>query len=74
MTTLKTVTGAHGNKIKFQTFAHLGSDAIVVHDCDCQMERVYRIGATQELDDFDMVEIKSKAQVMRAWESGSVWF
>jgi hypothetical protein len=74
MTTIKTVKGAHGNKIKFQTYAHLGSDAIVVHDCDCQMERVYRIGRIQELDDFEEVLIKSKAQVMRAWENGTVWF
>lgn len=74
MKTIKTVRGAHGNKIKFQTYDYLGNDAIVVYDCTCQMERVYRIGRTQELDYFEEVIIKSKAQVMRAWENGTVWF
>ena len=74
MTLLKTVKGAHGNKIKFETYAHLGGSSIVVRDCDCQMERVYTIGKIQELDDFEEIEIKSKAQVMRAWTNGTVWF
>jgi hypothetical protein len=38
------------------------------------MERLYVIGRTQELDDFEMVEIKSRAQVIRAWENGTIWF
>lgn len=72
--TIKTVKGAHGNKISFRTFAHLGDKALDVYDHDCQMGRVYRIGKVQELDGFEEVLIESKAQVMRAWENGTVWF
>ena len=70
----KTVTGAHGNKIQFGTFDHIDEPHIVVNDCDCQLRTIYYIGEVRELDDFEPVIIKSKAQVMRAWESGTVWF
>jgi hypothetical protein len=71
---LKTVNGAHGNKIEFWTFEHLDKNQIVVHDCDCLMETVYTIGDIRELNDFEKVKIESFEQVIEAWETGSIWF
>lgn len=73
METIKTVKGAYGNTIKIQK-SFLYPNSIIVRDTDCMLERVYTIGNTQMLDDFEDVEIKSFAQVIRAWETGSVWF
>ena len=70
----KTVRGAHGNRIQFCTFDNIDEPHIVVHDRDCQLRTIYYLGEVRELDYFEPVVIKSKAQVMRAWESGTVWF
>lgn len=72
--TIKKVKGAFGNRITFYTTDLLSSNQIVVRDEDCQIERIYTVGRVQELDNFEMVEIKSKAQVMRAWENGTARF
>tara|TARA_R110002074_G_scaffold15780_1_gene53617 strand:+ start:48 stop:269 length:222 start_codon:yes stop_codon:yes gene_type:complete len=71
---IKTVLAQNGNELQFAKYAHITRPHIVVHDLDCQMERVYFIGEIKELDGFEDVAIKSKAQVMRAWTEGKVHF
>ena len=71
---IKKATGAFGNRLEFYTGGHMHPDCITVADKDCQLERTYRIGATQTLDDFEMVEITSHQQVIDAWSNGKVHF
>lgn len=72
---IKKTKGAHGNRLEFYQADHIKNNIhIVVQDKDCQLERIYFIGATQELDNFEKVEIKSIDQVIKAWETGKVWF
>ena len=68
---IRKVKGAHGNSIRIEEFGA----TIVVFDEDCQMSRRYSIGALGELSMGEEKEIiKSRAQIVRAWESGDVWF
>ena len=75
-TLIQTVKGKHSNNIRIETFDHLPKGAFVVTDTECQMQRTYKVG---ELGDFNQMLdekqiVKSRAQVIRAWESGAVWF
>ena len=71
---IKTVLAPNGNKLQFAKYDHITRPHIVVHDLDCQLAKTYFIGEIQELDDFENVMIKSKAQVMRAWTEGRLHF
>jgi hypothetical protein len=75
---LKKGNGKFGNELEFYTTSLEDSiheaGHVVVRDCDCQMERTYYVGLTQELDDFEPVKIESIEQVIKAWLTGSVWF
>ena len=72
---IKKTKGAHGNRLEFFTVdKQISREHIIVQDKDCLMERVYYIGATQELDNFEHIKIESKDQVIKAWETGKVWF
>lgn len=72
--TIKKAKGAHGNMLEFLTTDLIKCEHIIVIDKDCQKERVYKIGGTHELDDFEHVKIESKEQVIKSWTSGKLWF
>ena len=74
-TLIKTVKGKHSNNIKIETFDHHPKGVFVVTDTECQMQRVYKIGALGLIDQTEEKKlINSRAQVIRAWKNGEVWF
>ncbi len=50
------------------------ADQITIHAVGAQMERAYKIGRVQELDDFEKVLIESREQVINSWATGKVHF
>ena len=63
------------NELEFYTTTHTGDDTLIVRDLDCLLERRYTIGKAGELEmGEERVRIKSFEQVIKAWESGRVWF
>lgn len=71
---IKKIVTENSKRIEFRTFDHLPKDVLVVIDYDCQMERSYKIGATQMLNDWEQELIVSFEQIIEAWESNSIWF
>lgn len=71
---LKKHTTSAGNELEFYQASHLPEQSVVVRDNSCQLERVYVVGRTQELNDYEMIEIKSVDQVIEAWTSESLHF
>jgi hypothetical protein len=68
-------TTSKGNELEFCKSDVLGQNRIIVRDKSCLLERVYTKGGKGELEiGCDKVEIKSFAQVIRAWKSEQVWF
>jgi len=65
------------NKITFHTsaeYSHLNNDMIVVVDHDCCMEKTFKLGLVQELEDYEPTLIESFDQVKKAYKSGRAWF
>ena len=68
-------TTSKGNKLEFCKSDVAGQNKIIVRDRSCLLERTYTKGSHGELEvGRDKVEIKSFAQVVRAWKSEQVWF
>ena len=70
---LKTVKGKFGNVIKFYTLDDT-PNAVLVHDTSAQLERLYTVGATQELVNYEPTLITSVDQVVKAWSNGEIHF
>jgi len=74
MKTLKKHTTSAGNKLQFYTTDLLPAGSVVVRDNSCQMERLYTVGRTQSLSFNEPEQIKSVAQVIRAWTTEQIHF
>jgi hypothetical protein len=73
---IKKANGKWNNSLEFYENPN-GSLSVV--DTDCQMERVYIIGTTRYLGEYENDNIKSETitsfeQVINAWSNGKVWF
>ena len=74
MKTLKKHTTSKGNELQFYTTDLLPTRSVVVRDNSCQIERLYTVGRTQSLSFDDPEQIKSVAQVIRAWTTEQIHF
>ena len=74
MKTLKKYTTSEGNKLEFYTTALLSAGSVVVRDNSCQRERLYTVGRIQSLSFDEPEQIKSIAQVIRAWTTEQIHF
>lgn len=74
MKTLKKHTTSKGNELQFYTTDLLPTRSVVVRDNSCQIERLYTVGRTQSLSFDEPEQIKSVAQVIRAWTTEQIHF
>lgn len=76
MNVIKRTHGINGNELTFATFEHQPEGFFVVMDLDCQIEKTYKIGEEAELNIETGIKevVTSIPQVIKAWESGDVWF
>lgn len=74
MKTLKKYTTSEGNRLEFYTTDLLPARSVVVRDNSCQLERLYTVGRIQSLSFDEPEQIKSIAQVIRAWTTEQIHF
>jgi hypothetical protein len=74
MKTLKKHTTSEGNELEFYTTDLLPTRSVVVRDNSCQIERLYTVGRIQSLSFDEPEQIKSVAQVIRAWTTEQIHF
>ena len=74
MKTLKKHTTSKGNELEFYITDLLPTGSVVVRDNSCQIERLYTVGRTQSLSFDEPEQIKSVAQVIRAWTTEQIHF
>lgn len=74
MKTLKSHITSEGNELQFYTTDLLPARSVVVRDNSCQKERIYTVGRTQDLSFDGPEQIKSVAQVIRAWTEEQIHF
>jgi len=74
MKTLKKHTTSKGNELQFYTTDLLPTRSVVVRDNSCQIERLYTVGRIQSLSFDEPEQIKSVAQVIRAWTAEQIHF
>jgi hypothetical protein len=71
---IKKFVDQFNSEVEFIITDHYKRDHIIVHNKNCQMERVYFIGCVGELEGFEKVIVTSKEQVIKAWTDNKVWF
>ena len=71
---LKKHTTSTGNKLEFYTTDLLPARSVVVRDNSCQREKLYTVGRVQSLSFDEPEQIKSIAQVIRAWTTEQIHF
>ncbi len=74
MKTLKQHTTSEGNRLEFYTTDLLPPRSVIVRDSSCQRERLYTVGRIQSLSFDEPEQIKSVAQVIRAWTTEQIHF